>query len=194
VVKLRRGFKKEAEEYSKELRLELGLQVHNPINPMILATHLCVPVYELSSHPLISDEVKIYFATAGSSDFSATTLPDGTYRAILHNDYQHINRQNSNITHEIAHILLGHPPKPPMICDSCRNFDPVMEREANELGFILLVPKVAALFAVEAIGNIDRAALHYGVSRSLMSYRIKITDVRRWAANRARNGSTCMLA
>lgn len=188
MVKLRRGFKKEAEEYSTELRLELGLKACDPIDPIKLANHLDVPVYGLSSHPSIPDEVKTYFATKGNTDFSATTLADGTYRAVVHNDYQHPNRQNSNITHEIAHILLGHPPKPPMICDSCRNFDPVMENEANELGFALLVPKIAALFAVEVINNIGRAARYYGVSESLLQYRIRITNAHGWAINRARYG------
>lgn len=184
MAKLRRGFRKEAEEYAAEFREELDIDLRAPMNPLILAKHLCIPVIGLSAHPGIPDDVKRYFADYGQDRFSATTIADGTYREIIHNDHQHLNRQNSNITHEIAHILLGHPPKPPMISDSCRDFDPTLEKEANELGFTLLVPKLAALFAVEQYENLTVAAEYFGVSRSLLEYRIRITNARGWAKNR----------
>ncbi|MBL6935768.1 MAG: ImmA/IrrE family metallo-endopeptidase [Alphaproteobacteria bacterium] len=183
---LRRGFRKEAENYAQEFREELGLEAHSPLDPRGLADHLAVPVIGLSEHADIPEKVKLHFGGPGNSDFSATTLADGTYREIIHNDFQHPNRQNSNITHELAHILLGHPPKPPMIDDGCRNFDPTMEKEANELGFSLLVPKVAALFAVENFSDLKLASQQYGVSQSLLLYRIRITDAKNWANNRAK--------
>ncbi|MCG8607572.1 ImmA/IrrE family metallo-endopeptidase [bacterium] len=184
MVKLRRGFRKEAEEYAADFRDELNLEVHDPIDPVLLADHLSIPVIGLSDHPTISDDVKRFFATAGQDNFSATTIADGSYREIIHNDAHHPNRQNSNITHEVSHIVLGHPPKPPMIADGCRDFDPTLEKEANELGFTLLVPKIAALFAVEQFGNLAEAALHFGVSLQLLRYRIRITNADGWAKNR----------
>lgn len=183
---LRRGFRKEAEEYSKEFRVELGLQEFEPLDPILLADHLCIPVIGLSKHPGIPNEVKSHFGSSGNSDFSATTIADGYFREIIHNDYQHKNRQNSNITHEIAHVVLGHPPKPPMINDSCRNFDAVMEKEANELGFTLLIPKIAALYAIEKFSDLTEAGRFYGVSNSLLKYRIRITNAEGWARNRAK--------
>lgn len=183
---LRRGFRKEAEEYSKEFRTELGLQEHEPLDPLRLAEHLCIPVGALSEHPAVPRDVKNHFRGIGNSDFSATTLAMGMFREIIHNDYQHENRQNSNITHEIAHIVLGHPPKPPMIEDTCRNFDAEMEKEASELGFALLVPKPAALFAIENFPELQSASRFYGVSHTLLQYRIRITNAMGWARNRAK--------
>jgi len=182
--RFRRGFVKESEEYAADYRFELDLATHEPLPALDLARHLCVPVIALSKHPKISQPVKLYFSGPGNSMFSAATLPDGTYREILHNDFQHPNRQNSNIMHELAHIILGHPPKPPMLENSCRNFDPVAEREANGLAFILLVPKPAALFAFERFSSLQEAALHYGVSVQLLKHRIQVSDVRRWSQNR----------
>jgi len=190
---LRRGFRKEAEEYAEEFRAELGLRPNEPLHCKDLANHLAIPVQDLSNHPTISGDLKSYFACSGRDCFSAATLCNGLRREILLNDSHHPNRQNSSIMHEISHILLGHPAKPPLLKnnrgkkDSCRNFDPVLEREANELGFTLLIPKVAALNAVENYSSIDEAANFYGVSKVLLDYRIKISDARRWALNRSRN-------
>jgi hypothetical protein len=120
VAKLRRGFVKESEEYAVEFRQELGLDEHVPLCPYVLAGHLEIPVAAISTHPTIPADVKHHLAGRGKSSFSALTLADGSYREILHNDYQHPNRRASSIMHEIAHIVLGHPPKPPFLIRSWR--------------------------------------------------------------------------
>ncbi len=186
MAKLRRGFVKESEEYAVEFRQELGLAEHVPLCPYALAGHLEIPVAPISTHPTIPDDVKRHLAGRGKSSFSALTLADGSYREILHNDYQHQNRRASSIMHEIAHIVLGHPPKPPFLGDTCRSFDPIMEREANELGFTILVPKLAALFAIESFRDRNAAASHYGVSLTLLNYRIRKTNAEGWSYNRRR--------
>lgn len=185
-TKLRRGFRKEAEEYSEEFREELGLEAHDPLDPRKLADHLEVPIHDLSAHPSIPDEVKTHFRGAGNSDFSATTIANGNYREIIHNDFQHPNRQASNIIHELSHIILGHPPRPPMNDNGHRSFDDKIEKEASELGFTLLIPKIAALYAIEAFRDLKSACEFYGVSLSLLQYRIRITNAHGWAENRAR--------
>lgn len=184
--KLRRGFRKEAEEYALEFRFELGLGKHAPLSAFELADHLEIPVWRLSKIDQMPDETIKYYSGIGSGDLSATTICDGTYREIVYNDSHHPNRQNSSVMHEIAHVLLGHPPKPPMMEDACRHFDPVAENEANQLGFTLLIPKPAALFAYENFSSLSEAATHFGVSRSLMEHRVRITDAIRWSHNRAR--------
>ena len=45
MVKLRRGFRKEAEEYAAEYRKELNLAEHDPLDPFDLAEHLLIPVH-----------------------------------------------------------------------------------------------------------------------------------------------------
>ncbi len=187
--RFRRGFVKEAEEYAEDFRFEMDRASHEPLSALDLADFLDIPVCGLSDHPAIAESDKAFFRGPGNSLFSAATLPQGTYRSIVHNDYQHPNRQNSNVMHEIAHILLGHPTKPPLLEDSCRNFDADAEKEANHLGFTLLVPKRAALYAHEQFATVEQAAKYYGVSVPLLRHRIQITDVRRWSENRARIGT-----
>jgi hypothetical protein len=185
-MKLRRGFKREAEAYAEEFRAELNLEADGPLCPFQLAAHLEIPVVALSQLPGLPAEYLRYCRTVGQSVFSATTINDGTFKMIVHNDFHHPHRQNSNVTHELAHILLGHPPKPPLIENTCRNFEPMLEREASELGFTLLIPKRAALRIVESGMGTDAASNTYGVSRTLLFYRIRITDAKRWADNRRR--------
>lgn len=186
VKRHRRGFVKEAEEYALEFRRELEFKDNDPLCPFKLADHLEVPVIGLSKHPTIPEEIKKYFATQGNSKFSATALVDGPKKYIIHNDFQHPNRQTSNIMHELAHIILGHPAKPPMLADGCRNIDARIEKEANDLGFTLLIPKPAALRAVEEFPSVKQAALFFNVSEKLLQYRIRKADAFRWAQNRAR--------
>ncbi len=182
----RRGFVKEAEEYALEFRQELGLANASPLMAIEIADLLEIPVWNLSDHPTIPTHIKDYFFGIGRDHFSASTLNDGSYKEIIHNDSHHPNRQNSNIAHELAHILLGHPPKPPMSEDGCRNFSKRMEREAHDLGFTLLVPKPAALVAVEDFEDINDACEYFGVSKQLLEFRIRKADAKRWAINRAR--------
>lgn len=181
---LRRGFRKEADEYAVEFRKELGLEEYESLDPFVLARHLDIPVHALSKYPSIPDDTKQYFKEAGNSIFSATTLVDGIYNEILHNDFQHPNRQHSNITHELAHIILCHPSRPPLLNGSCRNFDSLLEKEASELGSTLLVPRAAALYAIEGFSELLYAAEYYGVSQQLLRYRIRITNAMEWARNR----------
>lgn len=184
-MKLRRGFVKEAEEYALEYRQEIGLAGHDPLCPLRLAEHLAIPVHRLSSFPGIPDETRLYFFTKGIDEFSATVLKNGSSSEILHNDRHHPNRQNSNIMHEIAHVILGHRQTAPLTGDGERNFNKIEEREANELGFTLLVPKPAALFALESFASRSDAAAYLGVSKSLLDYRIRKTNASGWARNRA---------
>ncbi len=183
-MKLRRGFKKEAEEYAEEFRRELHIPATGPLCPFRLAEHLEIPVVGLTTLSDLEPSHLKHAVGEGQSIFSATTVVDGCYCMIIHNDSHHPFRQNSNVMHEIAHILLGHPPRPPLVGDSCRNFDTTSEREANELGFTLLIPKRAALRVVESRMPIDEACEYYGVSAKLLRYRIDVTDVKRWASNR----------
>lgn len=180
-MKLRRGFRKEAEEYALEFRAELNIAPDGPLCPFALADHLAVPILKLSE--LAGLEAR-FVKGASEVGFSATTIFDGTFKTIIHNDTQHLYRQNSNLMHEIAHILLGHPPRPPLTSDGCRNFDSGHEKEASELGFTLLIPRGVALRVVEMRMPLDLACIEYGVSSSLLGYRIRITNAQGWARNR----------
>lgn len=183
--KHRRGFVKEADAYALEFRVELGLQPHNALCPFDLAEYLSIPVHRLSESVAVPEQVRQHFWGVGQSVFSAVAIPYGTSREVLINDALHPNRQRSSLAHELAHVLLGHRPSLPTGDDGFRSYDRVVEKEADDLGFTLLVPRDCALHAIEGFDDLRLAAEYYGVSKDLLEYRIRKSDARRRATNRA---------
>ena len=183
-MKLRRGFKTEAEQYASEFRAELRLATDGPLCPFQLAAWLEIPVVPLSKLDGFDAANPNYHP--GETQFHAATLARGTHKTIFHNDSKHPNRQRSNVMHEIAHILLGHPAHPPLMEDGCRNFDSLLEHEAKELSFALRVSKPAARKIIATHMTLSQASVIYGTSTELIEYRIRITDARGWFVNRAK--------
>lgn len=178
-MKLRRGFKKEANEYAREFRAELELGPHAPLCPWQLAGHLLIPVFRLSAlSSEIRDEVG-YLLNDGREFFSAVTLFHGPRRSILHNDRNAKTRQASDLAHELSHAILGHPPTAPFNDVGCRNINKEIEDEAAWLSAALLISEEAAIAIVQSHATIEEASRNYGVSKSLLNMRINVTGARR---------------
>ena len=178
VVKLRRGFKSEANEIACETRCELRLAKSAPLNPWKLADHLEIPVVTLSSMRDLIPEAARYFLSTNRSEFSAVTVFRGIERTILHNDSHTLGRQASNLAHELSHALLLHPSTPPIDSRGCRDWDPVLEKEAEWLAGALLISDEAALHIVRSEMSLDEAQTHYGVSKKMLQFRLNVTGAR----------------
>lgn len=109
------------------------------------------------------------------SAFSAATLFKKMKRRILHNDAHHPRRQSSNISHELGHAILGHPPGPPLKERGCGHFDKTLEEESHWLEYALLISEEAALFIIQDRMPIEEAVEIYGVSKDLIQFRIRKT-------------------
>lgn len=182
---LRRGFKTEANEHSRELRAELGLVPHAPLSPWALAEHLGIPLMCLSELARAEPAAVRYLTRTASNVFSAATLFSGYRRLIVYNDAHHPRRQAADLAHEISHGLLGHPPAPILDEFGCRQFNRTHEEEANWLGPALLVSEEAAIHIVEQRMTITAAVGIYGVSRDLITMRIGVTGAQRRVERRA---------
>ena len=179
---LRRGFKSEANEIARITRAELGVGPANPIDPWQLADYLNVPVEPMSNLRDVAGPAVSYFSGVDSSSFSAVTVFSGSYRMIVHNDSHFPGRQKSNITHELSHALLLHPPAPAIDDKGCRIWNRDVEDEAEWLSGTLLVPEKAALRVVRWGLTIKEAAKIYGVTNKLMTFRINLTGARKRAS------------
>jgi Zn-dependent peptidase ImmA (M78 family) len=179
----RRGFKKEANELARELREEMGLAPHEPLCPWRLAEHLCVPVQPLSDFSA-DPEVAYLASVSGSQEFSAIVAYEGLSAFVIYSDQHSVPRQAANIAHELAHIVLRHPPKPPVNPDGTRDYRKELEDEASWLGPALLVSEEAALYVVEQRMSAATAADQYGVSQELLTMRINVTAARKRVARR----------
>lgn len=186
---LRRGFKAEANWYASSLRKELDIAPHLPLSPWRLAEHLGFPVFPLSAYVKIEPEAIAYLRTAkGQKDFSAVTLSVDEERFIVHNDAHDEKRQAADISHELAHGLLMHPPIRILDPSGTRNYDKGMEEEANWLGPALLVSDEAAMH-IAALGlSIPKASDMYGASEPLVRMRLNVSGAYQRLANRRRYG------
>lgn len=184
---LRRSFKTEAKALAKEVRAELGPGRLDRLDPFVLASHLEVPVISLSEFGNTCSAAQ-YFLEVEPGTFSAATVFEGLRRIVVHNDTHSAARQSSNITHELAHGLLLHPPAPALDpATGCRDWNADHEDEANWLTGELLVTREMALAV--ARGGIERedAMDRFGVSQQMLQWRINATGAAKQAARE--NGS-----
>lgn len=181
-MKFERGFKAYANKIALEVREELGLESHDALCPWDLAAHLEIPVTTLqalaNANPRLAGHVD-YLARRQPRVFSAITLFDGPKRFIIHNHGHAPTRQRSDLAHELAHALLRHPPHPLFCSRGQRIYNRILEAEAAWLGPVLLVPNEAAQLVVARGMSEDAAVRHFGVSRDLLKFRLRMSGAHR---------------
>lgn len=174
-TKYRRGFKAEANEYAREFREELGLRHYEPLSPWALAEHLLIPVISLSDLEEQEPDKVNHLIYADPQCFSAATVFNGSKRLIIVNEAHSEGRQASNLSHELAHGILGHPPTEPFNEIGCRNFHKELEAEADWLGPALLISEEAALSIAKLQMDFSRAARQYGCTKHVVQMRVNVT-------------------
>jgi Zn-dependent peptidase ImmA (M78 family) len=167
---MERGFKAKANRVAVDIRTDLGLRAHDPLDPLTVCNHFEIVVIPLTKY---GQEVT-HFKRIERGAFSAVTVPCGLQRAIVHNDTHSPDRQRSNIMHELAHAFLGHPPCSAFSCDGERHYDSGVEAEAAFLGGALLITNEAAWHIVR-VQLRGMARQMYGVSQSMLDYRLRIS-------------------
>jgi len=184
---LRRGFKSEANNLALEVRAELRLEPNAPVCPLAIAENLGIPVFTVNNlfalDGGLAAKVKD-FLVRNRSAFSAITVFDGSRRCIVHNHSHSPVRQRSNVSHELAHALLMHPPHPPFCSNGDRIYKRELEEEASWLGPVLLVTNEAARWAMARGMSVTDASMHFEVSEDLMQFRFRMSGAhqiqRRW--------------
>jgi IrrE N-terminal-like domain len=177
----RRGFKSWCEEAALNVRQHQGLSSTAPLSPLVLARELRVEVIQPADLRHLETDVHRRLVGKHSDCWSAITVPANPRPLIVYNPAHSAARQNSDLMHELAHILLGHKPTRVFIDPSTdlalRTHDKVQEEEANWLAGCLLLPR-DVLLHIKAEGMTDEVACrHYGVSAKMLSYRMNISGV-----------------
>lgn len=179
----KRGFKTWAEDKAIEYRLQLNLKSIDPLDAFDLAKHLKVPIYipsEISN--LSSDDLNAL--SKSSNKWSAVTVPVSEFQnLIIHNPLHAAARQQSNLMHELAHIICGHqadPNKIPVeLRGLMRHHDEYQECEANWLGGCLQLPRDALVWALRNRMSMSSIGEHFNASVDMVRYRINITGVKK---------------
>ncbi|HVZ71214.1 MAG TPA: ImmA/IrrE family metallo-endopeptidase [Polyangia bacterium] len=173
---LRRGFKAEAERIALELRDEIQIGPHGPIEPLRLAEHLSVPVCTLLDLAEKAPEAVQHLTGRGRATFSAATIYlSRTVRAIIINPAHSLARQLNSLCHELSHIVLDHEPGDPLQGVDGREWNPDHENEADWLAGCLLLPDEAALAAARMGRSVTEVAAIFGVSEALATWRMNAT-------------------
>lgn len=184
----RSGFvKKHVSELANDTRREFGLNDFAVLDPLALAASLDIPVIPLSALKGISGGGAEYLLVVETSALSAVTVFHGTRRRIVYNDANTPARQRSDVCHELAHGLLFHEPRPALDDSGLRDWDQVMEDEAQFMAGALLLTEAAIVAAVRRGHPADHIASVYGVSIEMARWRANATGAhRRVARERAR--------
>ena len=182
---LRRGFKSEAEKISKDLRGQLGKNASDPLSPEEVAQLLGIEIR--AGDELIPLERFRELEDLQPGAFSACTLKPSSGRVVIvHNPLYSQSRRNSDVTHEIAHTLLGHElSRIEKIGDlTFRSCDPTQEEEAGWLSGSLLLPRPLLLREIGSGEEASAIAEKYKVSEEMARYRIRVTGVERQLSRR----------
>lgn len=178
---MRRGFKTWAERLALEQRSNLNLGNVSPLPARALAGYLEVTVIAPHQIPGIPQNILHQLQYADHESWSAITLERNGCTLIIHNQTHSPRRQESDIMHELSHILCNHEPSQLVKLDffpiPFRSYDPVQEEEASWLGACLQLPRNALLWAVRRGMNNSMIVEHFGASMDLVKYRRQITGV-----------------
>ena len=81
-----------------------------PLDPMRLADLLSVVVLSLDEIPDLHSNSKGRLTNDHSKNWSAITVSNGKHHLIVINTAHAPTRRNSDLAHELAHVILGHEP------------------------------------------------------------------------------------
>ena len=187
---MRRGFKAEAERLAERTRTQMGLRPYERLGIRDLARHLNVDVIPADQ---IVDRARLEeLEQIQPGAFSAATfhLPDGRTVAV-YNPCNDPGRTNSDIGHELAHLLLAHDVREIQQLAGHTFFtcDPEQEEEATWLAGCLLLPRPLLLREAYNGTDANRLAAKYQVSEHMARFRLNTSGVL-LQARRARSDRT----
>lgn len=175
---MRRGFKTEAERLADRTRAELGLLPHAHMSIRDLATHLDIEMHPADDLVDRADLEELHELQPGA--FSAATfhLPSGR-TVIVSNPLSDSGRTNSDIAHEIAHLLLNHEVRDIQQLAGHTFFtcNPEQEEEANWLAGCLLLPRPLLLREAYAGSDPEVIAKNHDVSVPMARFRLNASGV-----------------
>lgn len=180
---LKRGFKANAEKKATECRVNLNIHPCAPLCAFKLAQFLNISVYNATEFLKDDYEIrKLQGIEAEEYGWSALTMDTKSgNRIIIHNNFHNSYRQQSNIMHEIAHILCQHKVKELPVGVNLpfgmRDFDKLQEEEAICLGATLQLSKPCLLWARKRNMTNEQIAIHFNASVEMVNFRMGMTGL-----------------
>lgn len=173
------------------LRDFAGVGENQPLDPFALAEFAKLMVVDFKTISDLSEESRAHLLGEGAEEWSggacSRALPNG-WRLVILNPTHGPQRNRATLMEEIAHVFLGHEPNRLAVIDGqsdrsskkktlARDYNHDDEEAAYAIGSAALVPYAALRRFVDIGQSADRIARHFGVSRQLVEYRIKVTHL-----------------
>ena len=191
---MRRGFKAWCERVSGEYRQTLGIPLDARIDAYGLATSLGVRVATPEELPDLSEASITQLSVSEPKIWSAVTISHRGLKLVILNSGQSPRRRANSLCHELAHILLNHRSDDSQLSREGflfrAGFNNEQEDEADWLAGCLLVPAEGLFRVCWRMRSPELLAKHFGVSRSLIEWRLRMTGVRTRVRMRAAGRST----
>jgi transcriptional regulator with XRE-family HTH domain len=167
------------EFFAEQFRTATKTDVDQALDPFRLSIKGVSHMF-LDHVPGIRDGSLDFLTTTAGSFWSAITIPltaDESEWLIILNPTHSIQRQRATLMEEVCHILLGHNLTKISHIEgqSFRNYDKEQESDAYALGAAILVPRKPLVERVKKGQFAEEIAAHFGVSKELVEYRIKVT-------------------
>lgn len=178
-----RGFKANAERIALQYRQSLNINANEPLCAFKLAEHLQVFVSKASEFVKNPKEIELLTGTDGKGcGWSALTMITKIgSRIIIHNSYHSPARQQSDVMHELAHIICDHKHNPREfdfeIPFGMMEYNELQEEEAQCLGSILQLPSPCLLWAKNRSLTNEEIAEHFNASKEMVNYRMNTSGV-----------------
>lgn len=185
---MRRGFKTWAENLALEKRRELGLGLTAALPARMLGNHLEVTIISPDEIPGMPSDFLHHLRNIDPESWSATSFTRNDCTIIIHNTTHSPRRQESNLMHELAHLLCGHKPSHLIQAEyftfHLRSYDVDQEDEAKWLGGCLQLPRTALLWAIGSGMTNNMIVQHFGASLDQVKYRRQVTGIDRQISRR----------
>lgn len=160
-------FKRKCESISTEKRHQLGLQSFDALPADCLAAQLETSIVSIDSFDQLGTESRNILAT--KEDWSAAVICCDPIQ-IVHNPNHTGARRESDLMHELAHIILRHP----MSKFDARKHPSRRKQYENEavyLGSCLQVPCRGLLWATQCKMTLTQIANHFNASEEMILFR-----------------------
>ena len=120
--------------------------------------------------------------------FSAATFEIEQRKIVVVSPLRTEGRQNSDIAHELSHIMLKHRLSEIRELNGMafRTCKPDEEEEATNFGGTLLLPRPLLLSAVRRGATVEDIAAQYGVTTDMARFRYNLTGIAKQAARLSR--------
>ena len=178
------------------LRDFAGVADQQALDPFALAQFAKLLVVDFDQIQGLSPESRAHLLGSAADEWSggacSQPLPDG-WRIVILNPAHGSHRNRATLMEEVAHVFLGHKPNRLAVLASdsssgdsaphaqrkmvAREYNHADEEAAYAIGAAALVPYSALRRMVSEGRNGNQIARHFGVSRQLAEYRIKVTHL-----------------